>query len=268
MHIKRVKGHGRFATYEMLAGLHQSKHLKLRPSSYYESLKDESQRTNWANNYNIPAPVTTALRFPIISTLVSVTLEGSPSHKYIDLMDPVVIIRGISSALKKLQDMNVHDFPFSIPRWATEEGVEKNLQNLTSKKHRALHPDFSQLDLRNLRDIVDAGPGTQRPTLSHGDFCMPNVLLDSLGQVSGIVDLGGLHIGNDKLDPAIMSWTLQANMGERWADHFLEAQNTNAQDQGIVYSRLAYDLGLKRDNPWGWIESDKLLARRKRLSND
>lgn len=227
MAIQRVKGHGKYATYELSApSLRPGKHIKLRPASYAEGLTDESQRTNWANHHDLPAPISRAMRLPGIALLLSNTLEGKPSHKYIDTMQPDAIIAGLSAALKIIRDVDASDFPFNVPLWATQQGAESNARTLTSSKHRVLHPDFSQLSTRELRDIVDAGPGVHEMTLNHGDFCMPNVLLDPNCNTSGIVDLGGLHIGSSKLDLAIMSWTIQANMGDRWANSFLATTST------------------------------------------
>ena len=267
MDIKRAKGHGKYATYEVNAPeLRFNQHVKLRPASHANRLIDESRRTNWANEHGLPAPTARAIRLPGIALLISKTIEGRPSHEYIDIVHPEIIIRGLSRALETISRVDIMGFPFVAPHWATQQGTETNVKKLTSKKHRELHPDFARLTTNELRNIIDTGPNTQLTTLNHGDSCMPNVLLNVNGDISGIVDLGGLHIGNDKLDLSIMSWTIQANMGTKWADQFLDLHGATTQDQGILYNRLSYDLGLERENPWAWTQTDKLAAQRERLS--
>lgn len=200
--------------------------------------------------------------------LVTKTLEGTPSYKYIDVLEPRVIIAGISTAIHTMSQADTSDFLFAPPRWATEQATQANVRQLaTSKtKHKELHPDFAGRTLPELKDIIDAGPGYNEKVLSHGDLCMPNVLLDDKGRMTGIVDLGGLHVGNSQLDLAIMSWTVKANMGEKWSNHLLDLHGATADDQGILYNRLAYDLGLERHDPWAWTQTSQLAEQRTRLS--
>jgi aminoglycoside phosphotransferase len=183
-------------------------------------------------------------------------------------MEPETIISGVSSAIKAMRDVDISSFPFAPPRWATEQGMNENIKHLvTSKtKHSKLHPDFANRTLQELRDIADCPPRKDTKVLSHGDLCMPNVLLDDKGTMLGFVDLGGLHIGNSQLDLAIMSWTVQANMGNLWANHLLAMHEASGDSQDIVYNRLAYDLGLERPDPWTWAQTPQLAEQRARLS--
>jgi aminoglycoside phosphotransferase len=269
MNIKRAKGHGRYATLSVeVPELSQGWHIKLRPASDSIKLADEAERTRWAQGH-LPAPEKAYFRrLPGVAMLITKTLDGTPSYKYIDVLEPRALISGVSSAVQTMRRVDVTDFPFAPPRWATEQGATENVGNLavSGSRHRELHPDFAGRTLRELKDVIDAGPGEGEQVLSHGDLCMPNALLDEVGTLTGIVDLGGLHVGSAALDPAIMSWTVQASMGDRWANQLLEMQGTNANDPAILYNRLAYDLGLERPDPWAWTQTPQLAEQRERLS--
>lgn len=269
MKIERAKGRGRYMTLSVdVPELSQGWHVKLRPASDSSKLTDEAERTRWARG-RLPTPERSYVRrLPGVALLVTKTLEGKPSYKYIDALEPRVIIAGISTAIHTMRQAHTSDFPFAPPRWATEQATRANVRQLaTSKtKHKELHPDFAGRTLPELNNIIDAGPGNDEKVLSHGDLCMPNVLLNDEGGMTGIVDLGGLHVGNAQLDLAIMSWTVQANMGGKWADHLLDLHGVTAGDQGILYNRLAYDLGLERPAPWAWTQTPQLAEQRTRLS--
>jgi aminoglycoside phosphotransferase len=200
--------------------------------------------------------------------LITKTLEGAPSHKYIGVLEPTAILSGVTSAIGVMRKIDTSDFSFAAPRWSTEQGIADNLKRLeTSKtKHRELHLDFAGRTYQELQDIIDRGSGADKKVLAHGDLCMPNVLLSGRAALAGIVDLGGLHVGDDKLDLAIMSWTVQANMGDKWANHLLETHETTADDHGILYNRLAYDLGLERPDPWAWTQTPQLVEQREILA--
>jgi len=80
-----------------------------------------------------------------------------------------------------------------------------------------------------LRDIhaVDAtGCTFGRPgkghVLIHGDYCLPNVLVED-GRLSGLIDLGGAGLGDPQDDLAAGVWTLQNNYGPGHAREFLDA---------------------------------------------
>jgi len=269
MNIKRAKGHGRYATIAIEAPEYaQGWHIKLRPGKDGAKQAAEAARTRWTRDC-LPSPQQArTIRLPGISMLITKTLEGEPSHKYIDTLEPAAILSGVTSAIEVMRETDASSFPFTAPRWTTEQGTIDNLMRLkTSKaKHRELHPDFAGRTYQELRDIVDGGSGSDEKVLAHGDLCMPNVLLDGSGALAGIVDLGGLHVGDSKLDLAIMSWTVQANMGDKWANQLLTTHEAVADDQGILYNRLAYDLGLERPDPWAWTQTPQLAEQRERLS--
>ena len=59
--------------------------------------------------------------------------------------------------------------------------------------------------------------------LVHGDFCLPNVLVDAEGGLSGLIDLGLAGLGDPLDDLAAGVWTLQYNYGAGHAREFLDA---------------------------------------------
>ena len=67
-----------------------------------------------------------------------------------------------------------------------------------------------------------AGPGH---VLAHGDYCMPNVLIESgfAGRLSAVVDVGQAGLGDPSIDLAAGVWTLQYNYGAGHAREFLDA---------------------------------------------
>jgi aminoglycoside phosphotransferase len=58
--------------------------------------------------------------------------------------------------------------------------------------------------------------------LTHGDYCLPNVLVQD-GRLSGLVDVGGAGLASPEVDLAAGVWTLQYNYGKGFARMFLDA---------------------------------------------
>jgi aminoglycoside phosphotransferase len=65
----------------------------------------------------------------------------------------------------------------------------------------------------------DSAPGN---VLIHGDYCLPNVLVDQ-GRLSGLVDVGRAGLGDSRDDLAAGLWTLHYNFGPGYARAFLDA---------------------------------------------
>jgi len=80
-----------------------------------------------------------------------------------------------------------------------------------------------------LRDIhaVDAkgcpfGERRAGHVLVHGDYCLPNVLVQD-GRFSGLIDVGGAGLGDPQDDLAAGVWSLHYNYGPGHAREFLDA---------------------------------------------
>ncbi len=66
------------------------------------------------------------------------------------------------------------------------------------------------------------GEQGQGHVLIHGDYCLPNVLVEN-GELSALVDVGGAGLGDPQVDLAAGVWTLQYNYGPGHAREFLDA---------------------------------------------
>lgn len=66
--------------------------------------------------------------------------------------------------------------------------------------------------------------------LLHGDYCLPNILLDNW-RFTGFIDVGGGGIGDRHIDLYWGCWSLQFNLKDtRWCSVFLDAYGRDAVD--------------------------------------
>jgi aminoglycoside phosphotransferase len=76
--------------------------------------------------------------------------------------------------------------------------------------------------------------------LIHGDFCLPNVLVQE-GSLSGLVDVGRAGLGDPRDDLAAGVWSLQYNFGPGLARVFLDAYGAQPMtDRAIERLRRRY----------------------------
>ena len=70
-------------------------------------------------------------------------------------------------------------------------------------------------------------------TLLHGDYCLPNIMLDNW-HFSGFLDLDTGGIGDRHVDLFWGAWTLQYNLKtDRYRDRFLDAYGRNDIDEDL-----------------------------------
>jgi len=265
--INKAKGAGLRSTYKLHPFFGHSWHVKLRPSNEYKHLDNEAKKINWATHYFPSPPSAHNKNIFGLSLLFSRTLHGKPSFEMIGKIEPEKIINELIEALDILRKSPTVAFKFESPDWTIAGKAREKISEETfdEYKRKLLHPDFSNLSKIELTEILSYKPNENTKLLTHGDWCMPNVLLSDNGNMAGIIDLGDMHVGDADLDPAIMSWAIRANMGKKWEEQYLNFYGYKPDSPAIKYHRLVYDLGLRHDKPWCWLESNKLFERRNRL---
>jgi kanamycin kinase len=82
-------------------------------------------------------------------------------------------------------------------------------------------------------------PGDQDPVVCHGDYCLPNVLIDDW-RVSGFVDLGELGVDDRWADLTMATWSVTRNLGPGWEELFLEAYGVALDPAKRAFYRRRY----------------------------
>ncbi len=73
------------------------------------------------------------------------------------------------------------------------------------------------------RLIEENAPYLKTDTLIHGDYCLPNIILDKW-QLGGLIDLGQSGVGDRHIDLYWCLWSLHYNLKtDKYTDRFLDA---------------------------------------------
>ena len=83
--------------------------------------------------------------------------------------------------------------------------------------------------------VLTAGKGAlQNDTLIHGDYCLPNIMLENF-RVSAFIDLGNGGIGDRHVDLLWGAWTLVYNLKtDKYCDRFFDAYGRERVDADIL----------------------------------
>ena len=81
---------------------------------------------------------------------------------------------------------------------------------------------------------VEKGSCLKQDTFIHGDFCLPNVMLDN-GEFSSFIDVGLAGIGDRHIDIYWVLWSLNYNLGtDKYTDYFLELYGRENVDMNVL----------------------------------
>lgn len=90
--------------------------------------------------------------------------------------------------------------------------------------------------------LQDGRQGLKNEVLIHGDFCLPNIMLDNW-QFSGFIDLGNGGVGDRHIDLFWGAWTLGFNLGtDKYRDRFFDAYGRDKIDRELLATVAAAEV--------------------------
>lgn len=108
----------------------------------------------------------------------------------------------------------------------TERYIARAKENYAAKRYdTSLFPDnWGYATPEEAWQVLEANAKyLTTDTLLHGDYCMPNIMLDNW-KPSGFIDLGGAGVGDRHVDIFWGKWTLNFNLKtDKYCDRFLDA---------------------------------------------
>ena len=139
------------------------------------------------------------------------------------LADPVRLCDTTAQLLRQLHETDISACP--VPN-RTEEYLEQARKNYEQKVYDMnLFPDnwgYATPE-EAWRVLEETGKELNADTLLHGDYCLPNILLDNWS-FSGFIDLDTGGVGDRHVDLFWGMWSLQFNLKtDRYCQRFLDA---------------------------------------------
>lgn len=151
---------------------------------------------------------------------------------YLD--DPKRLCDTTALLLRRLHEMDTKGCPVSNRTEDYLTGAERNYQagvfdsGFLPEKHK-------QLSAGEVWALAQqAGKYMKADVLLHGDYCLPNIMLDNW-EFSGFIDLDGAGIGDRHIDLFWGVWTLEFNLKtDRYAQRFLDAYGRDVIDEDLL----------------------------------
>jgi aminoglycoside phosphotransferase len=199
-------------------------------------VRQEYERLHWLQGR---LPVARIISFEERDGMYRLTTSGMPgimAHEC-EPSQRETVVRNIGRALRKLHEAPIDDCPF-------DNTIEHQLAEAAANTEEGIvdEEDFDPLHLgmtaKELLPLLIARRPTQfENVLTHGDYCLPNVLIDpTTSQVIGFIDLGRCGISDCYLDLGIALNTLDHNFGKGYENIFFEAYGL----EDVDWSRIQF----------------------------
>ena len=213
--------------------------LKKAPES---SLKTEALMTEYFHSLRLSEEVLYYGSWEGKDYLLTRRVPGEDCTDPQYLADPKRLCDTTAALLRQLHETEAKDCPVPDRIRTYTESVKRGFDG------QIYEPDlfwgmwgFSSFE--EAKRAAEAGmPLLKRDVLLHGDYCLPNVILQGW-KFSGYIDLGNGGIGDRHIDVAWGIWTLNFNLGTtKYSDRFLDAYGRDKIEPEMLRAVAAMEM--------------------------
>ena len=185
------------------------------------SLETEAQMTRYFTKKGLSANV-----LEYISDekdwLVTEKISGEDCTHRDYLERPEKLCDTIAELLWKLHNESFSDCPIQNRNESYFKTLEENYKKGIFDKTFLLD-DLKKLDVDSAYKYVTERKGLlKKEVLLHGDYCLPNIMLDDF-RFSGFIDVGNGGVGDRHIDLFWGAWTLNFNLKtDKYRDRFFD----------------------------------------------
>lgn len=238
--------------YRLAAPNGEVRWLKVTATGAYPSAVDEAARTRWAAPH---LPVPTVLDAGVepadaredsagaaLAWMLTAPLQGLEATRRKHRVDPDGLVARLAEGLRRFHGAPADDCPFDFGVDAALAHVRRRHADGRIDADRDFHEEFAHLTVDDaVAELERLRPVEADTVVCHGDYCLPNVLLDG-GRVCGFLDLGELGVADRWWDLAVATWSVTWNLGPGYDDRFFHAYGIDPDPARIHFYRLLYDL--------------------------
>ena len=203
----------------------------LKVANYADSmnLQHESKILSWLKD-KLPVPDVISYSFNKKREFLLLSeIQGKPSHFFGKENQKSRIITLLAQGLVLIHSLDITDCPF-------DNSLTKQMATVRNRIKSGLINEQEFAPIRKGRttnslfeELLATKPQSENLVFSHGDYCLPNILIDNNG-ISGFIDFGLAGISDKYMDIGICVRSIIYNFGEEWVPFFLKEYGLNVID--------------------------------------
>ncbi|WP_424950449.1 APH(3') family aminoglycoside O-phosphotransferase [Deinococcus sp.] len=217
--------------------------LKVQPRrGLGRPLHAEMLRLRWLAG-RLPVPQVIGYEVtPEAEFLAMTRLPGVPLHHPDALVHPLRVTELLARALRELHALPARDCPFNASLSVTLRQARERVEAGQIGESDFDDERRGQTAVQVMNELLRSRPVTEDIVVTHGDPCLPNLLLDG-EYLSGLIDVGRLGLADRHADLALAYRSLNRNVDAEMAEHFLDIYGRGLVDAGkLKYYALLDEL--------------------------
>lgn len=197
------------------------------------TLEKEAKLTEFFHSKGLGAEVLNYISDNSDWLLTAAVIGEDCTHKAY-LAEPKKLCDTVAYELRKLHETDYTGCPITDRTAEYLATAEKNYRSGIYDK--SFFPDsFDCPSAKEAFDILTAGKDAlQSKVLLHGDYCLPNIILNN-GKLSGFIDVGCGGVGDRHIDIFWGVWSLWFNLKtDKYCGRFLDAYGRDKAEEPIL----------------------------------
>lgn len=197
------------------------------------TLKKEARMTEYFHSKGLGAEVLAYISNDCDWLLTAAVIGEDCVHERY-LADPKRLCDTIAQELRKLHETDYAGCPIMDRLTGYLASAEENYH--TGNYDKTHFPDsFGYCSAKEAYAVLTAGKDSlQSKVLLHGDYCLPNIILNNW-KLSGFIDVGNGGVGDRHIDIFWGIWTLWFNLKtDKYRERFLNAYGRDQVDESVL----------------------------------
>ena len=189
-------------------------YLKIAVHPFEQELLAEKERLGWLRG-RLPVPTVISYATDNQHTYLLISeMPGLMAYDAHFAQDVPTVVRLLAEGLRMLHHVDIANCPFdgrlSHKVALAQERVQAGLVDESDFDEKRKGMNANEL----LKQLLACQPKTEDIVFTHGDYCLPNILInpDSM-KLSGFIDLGRAGIADRYQDLALTARSLPRNFG-------------------------------------------------------
>lgn len=214
--------------------------LKVLPVSPIAELLAERERLDWLRG-RLPVPqvldyaAEDGREYLLLSAIPGIDTSSSALR-----MENLDVVRLLARGLRMVHEVPIRDCPFDMTLDRVLPQTERNVK-LGLVNEEDFDPERASGSPEDVFQVLlSSRPATEDLVFTHGDYCLPNTLVDD-GEVSGFVDMGRAGVADRYKDIALAVRSIRRNCGDAFVQPFLDEYEVLGSDADKIEYYMLLD---------------------------
>jgi len=219
---------------------HQSSYLKISKNKH-ETFRYEVELLKWLKG-KLPVPEvlyygnTAEYEFFLMTEV-----PGKDCSNIEDFSNKSRLAEALAEGLKLIHSVDISDCPFNQRLDFKLNNAKFNVENGLTDEEDIKSTDPRRTGEGILKILYETKPSREDLVLTHGDYCLPNIILNHNYELVGFIDWGRGGVSDKYQDIGIACRSIKHNIGEEMIPIFLEKYGLDFVDKAKIEYYILLD---------------------------